>query len=72
MEIEQGKGRALMTAQRYDYSCLMDVRVASSKLKATSCEAWTRRSPFYAANEVLLRFGRKVTKRGPNIHLSYV
>ncbi len=32
MEIERGKGCALTTAQRYNYSYLMDVRAASEKL----------------------------------------
>ena len=34
MEIEGEKGCALTTAQRYNYSCLKDVRAASEKLKA--------------------------------------
>ena len=54
MEIEQGKGGALMTAQRYNYSYSMDARDGSAKLKAPWREACTCNAPLYAANEVKL------------------
>ena len=64
LEIEQRKGRALMTAQRYDNSCLMDVRAASEKLKAPWEQMLTRNALLSSADELSLRFGRKVQKRG--------
>lgn len=40
-----------MTARWYNYSCLLDVRVASEKLKARRrCEVWTRNASLYAAS----------------------
>ena len=58
MGIERRKRRALITAQRYNYSYLMDVRVASGKLKELWYEALTCNAPLCAASEVSFKFGR--------------
>ena len=70
MDSERGKRYALTTAQRYNYSCLMDARVASAKLKAR----WPRRELAVVVRSMLRMKGsstsaEKVTKQGPNTSL---